>query len=56
MDIEKSHGSWLYDKLTEREYLDMFSMFASASMGTIILIFWKDQNGWEEWLLTSQLG
>ncbi|WP_292010570.1 L-lysine 6-transaminase [Chryseobacterium sp.] len=33
MDIEKSHGSWLYDKLTEREYLDMFSMFASASVG-----------------------
>jgi L-lysine 6-transaminase len=21
MDIEKSHGSWLYDKLTDREYL-----------------------------------
>lgn len=33
MDIEKSHGSWLYDKLSEREYLDMFSMFASASIG-----------------------
>ncbi|WP_419870931.1 L-lysine 6-transaminase [Chryseobacterium sp. CT-SW4] len=33
MDIEKSHGSWLYDKLTDREYLDMFSMFASASIG-----------------------
>lgn len=33
MDIEKSHGSWLYDKLTGREYLDMFSMFASASIG-----------------------
>lgn len=33
MDIEKSHGSWLYDKLTNREYLDMFSMFASASIG-----------------------
>ncbi|MDQ1096156.1 MULTISPECIES: L-lysine 6-transaminase [Chryseobacterium] len=33
MDIEKSHGSWLFDKLTGREYLDMFSMFASASIG-----------------------
>lgn len=33
MDIEKSHGSWLYDKLTNKEYLDMFSMFASASIG-----------------------
>ncbi|CAA7196191.1 L-lysine 6-transaminase [Chryseobacterium potabilaquae] len=33
MDIEKSHGSWLYDKLTNKEYLDMFSMFGSASIG-----------------------
>lgn len=33
MDIEKSHGSWLYDKLTEREFLDMFSMFGSGSIG-----------------------
>ncbi|WP_370896162.1 L-lysine 6-transaminase [Chryseobacterium gossypii] len=33
MDMEKSHGSWLYDKLSNREYLDMFSMFASASIG-----------------------
>ena len=33
MDIEKSHGSWIHDRLTGREYLDMFSMFASASIG-----------------------
>ena len=33
MDIEKSHGSWIYDRLTGAEYLDMFSMFASASIG-----------------------
>lgn len=33
MDIERSHGSWIADKLTGREYLDMFSMFASASIG-----------------------
>jgi len=33
MDIEKSHGSWLYDRLTDREFLDMFSMFGSAAVG-----------------------
>lgn len=33
MDLEKSHGSWIYDKITNTEYLDMFSMFASASIG-----------------------
>ncbi len=33
MDIEKSHGSWIYDKITDTEFLDMFSMFASASIG-----------------------
>ena len=33
MDIEKSHGSWIYDKISGKEFLDMFSMFASASIG-----------------------
>lgn len=33
MDLEKSHGSWIYDKVTNTEYLDMFSMFASAAIG-----------------------
>ncbi len=33
MDIEKSHGSWIFDKVSNTEYLDMFSMFASASIG-----------------------
>lgn len=33
MDLEKSHGSWIYDKNTGKEFLDMFSMFASASIG-----------------------
>ena len=33
MDYEKSHGSWIVDRLTGREYLDMFSMFASAAVG-----------------------
>ncbi len=33
MDYEKSHGSYIVDRLTGKEYLDMFSMFASASIG-----------------------
>ena len=33
MDIEKSHGSWIHDRNTGKEYLDMFSMFGSASIG-----------------------
>ncbi|MDR2206653.1 MAG: L-lysine 6-transaminase [Flavobacteriaceae bacterium] len=33
MDIEKSHGSWLYDKISGKKFLDMFSMFASGSVG-----------------------
>ncbi|MBS1549913.1 MAG: L-lysine 6-transaminase [Bacteroidetes bacterium] len=33
MDFEKSHGSWIYDKITNKDYLDMFSMFASSSIG-----------------------
>ncbi len=33
MDIEKSHGSWIHDSLSGEDYLDMFSMFASASIG-----------------------
>lgn len=32
MDVEKSHGSYIVDD-NGREYLDMFSMFASASIG-----------------------
>ncbi len=33
MDFEKSHGSYIVDRFTGKEYLDMFSMFASASVG-----------------------
>ncbi|MBA5247288.1 L-lysine 6-transaminase [Marnyiella aurantia] len=33
MDIEKSHGSYIADKRSGTEFLDMFSMFASASIG-----------------------
>jgi len=33
IDLEKSHGSWLVDGNTGREYLDLFSMYASMSIG-----------------------
>jgi L-lysine 6-transaminase len=33
LDLEKSHGSWLYDSMTEREYLDFFTFFASSALG-----------------------
>ena len=33
MDFEKSKGSYLVDQITGDSYLDMFSMFASASVG-----------------------
>lgn len=33
MDMEKSHGSYIHDKISGEDYLDMFSMFASASIG-----------------------
>tara|TARA_B100001758_G_scaffold53217_1_gene43605 strand:- start:357 stop:1643 length:1287 start_codon:yes stop_codon:yes gene_type:complete len=33
IDLEKSHGSWLVDARDSREYLDLFSMFASLSVG-----------------------
>jgi len=33
MDLEKSHGSWIHNSNTGKEFLDMFSMFASASIG-----------------------
>jgi L-lysine 6-transaminase len=33
MDYEASQGSYIVDRLTGKKYLDMFSMFASASIG-----------------------
>lgn len=33
MDIENSKGSWIHDSITGKNYLDMFSMFGSASIG-----------------------
>ena len=33
INLDKSHGSWLVDGKTGKEYLDLFSMFASMSIG-----------------------
>lgn len=33
MDIENSHGSWIHDSLSGKNFLDMFSMFGSGSIG-----------------------
>ena len=33
MDFDKSQGSWIHDRVTGKDYLDMFSMFGSASIG-----------------------
>jgi len=33
IDLEKSHGAWLVDSRDGREYLDLFSMFASMPVG-----------------------
>lgn len=33
IDLENSHGSWLVDGRDGKEYLDLFSMFASMSVG-----------------------
>jgi L-lysine 6-transaminase len=33
IDLDKSHGSWWVDGNTGKEYLDLFSMFASMSIG-----------------------
>ena len=33
VDTEKSHGSWVVDKETGKEYLDCYSQFASQALG-----------------------
>ena len=33
IDLKKSHGSWMVDARDGKEYLDLFSMFASLSIG-----------------------
>ena len=33
IDFEKSHGSYLYDKISNNEYLDFFGMYATLALG-----------------------
>jgi len=33
VDLDRSHGSWLVDRLTGKQYLDLFMFFASAPIG-----------------------
>jgi L-lysine 6-transaminase len=33
VDLDKSHGSWLLDQTTGREYLDFYTFFASSPLG-----------------------
>ena len=33
LDLEKSHGSWLHDARTKKDYLDFFTYFASCPLG-----------------------
>ena len=33
LDVERSHGSWLVDARDGREYLDLYTHFASAPLG-----------------------
>ncbi|MBN2070229.1 MAG: L-lysine 6-transaminase [Candidatus Krumholzibacteriota bacterium] len=33
LDLEKSHGTWLHDAATGKEYLDFFTFFASSALG-----------------------
>ena len=33
IDLDKSHGAWLVDSRDNKEYLDLFSMFASMPVG-----------------------
>jgi L-lysine 6-transaminase len=34
LDLRKSHGRWIHDSLANKDYLDLFSFFASAPLGT----------------------
>lgn len=46
VDFEKSHGSYLFDKNTNREYLDFFGMYSSLPIGYNHSIF--DRNFHEQ--------
>ena len=43
VDFNKSHDSFLYDKNTQREYLDFFGMYASLPLGYNHEIFKTDE-------------
>jgi L-lysine 6-transaminase len=43
IDFDKSHDSFLYDKRTDREYLDFFGMYASLPLGYNHEIFQTDE-------------
>ena len=47
VDLERSHGSWLTDRKTGREYLDLFSCFASIPVGWNHpdVVSWKEEFG-----------
>jgi L-lysine 6-transaminase len=52
VDFEKSHGSYLYDRKTDRELLDFFGMYASLPLGYNHPIF-KTKSFIDEYLRVS---
>ena len=52
IDFEKSHGSYLFDKRTNRYYLDFFGMYASLPLGYNHPVF-HTKEFQEEYLRTS---
>jgi L-lysine 6-transaminase len=53
LDFERSHGSWLVDAVTGREYLDCFTGFASWPIG--YRHPWMDDPTFQKELLTAAL-
>jgi L-lysine 6-transaminase len=53
LDFERSHGSWLVDAVTGREYLDCFTGFASWPIG--YRHPWMDDPAFQRDLLTAAL-
>lgn len=43
IDFEKSKGSYIYDKVTQRPYLDFFGMYATLTLGYNHPIFLSDE-------------
>ena len=42
IDFDRSQGSYIYDRNTERRYLDFFGMYASLPLGYNHKIFQSD--------------